>query len=192
MSKNVLEPTKEQVKAVKNMVVKDLSDEEIKEIISIRKVEKGEKALKNFSELMKFGAPVARPGRIAFENISKNYIKYIKESDFYDDLNDGLLDEVFFDEELESEMVEDMREEGEEEEIAFYKEVKKDIINMKEQGLKIDRNLVWDIYTIISGERQKYYLEREGNDIEFLKKLYSNIPTKKEKRIQKRWKKMFE
>ena len=76
--------------------------------------------------------------------------------------------------------------------IFTYKEVKKDIINMKEQGLKIDRNLVWDIYTIISGERQKYYLEREGNDIEFLKKLYSNIPTKKEKRIQKRWKKMFE
>lgn len=192
MSKNVLEPTKEQVKEVKNMVVKDLSDEEVKEIISIRKVEKGEKALKNFSELMKFGASVARPGRIAFENISENYIEYIKQSDFYDDLNDGLLDEVFFDDEMESEMIEDMKEEGEEEEIAFYKEVKKDIISMKEQGLKIDRNLVWDLYAIISGERQRYYLERNGNDIEFLKKLYSNIPTKKEKRINKRWKKMFE
>lgn len=187
-----MEPTKSQIKEVKNMVVKNLTDEEIREIISVRKVEKGEKTLKNFSELMKFGTAVPRPGRIAFSEISENYIKYIKESDFYDDLNDGLLDEVFFDEELESEMVEDMREEGEEEEIAFYEEVKKDIINMKEQGLKIDRNLVWDLYAIISGEKQRYYLERDGNDIEFLKKLYSNIPTKKEKRIQKRWKKMFE
>lgn len=192
MSKKILEPSKEQINAVKNMIVKNLTDEEVREIISVRKIEKGEKTLRNFSELMKFGTAVPRPGRIPFENISTSYIKYIKESDFYDDLNDGLLDEVFFDEEMESEMIEDMKEEGEEEEIAFYKEVKKDIINMKEEGLKIDRNLVWDIYAIISGEKQRYYLERDGNDIEFLKKLYGNIPTKKEKRIQKRWKKMFE
>ena len=190
--KVVLEPTKEQVKAVKQMVVKDLSDEEVAEIISVRKVEKGERTLENFSELIKFGTAVPRPGRIAWDKISKNYLKNIKESDFYDDLNEGYLDEVFFDSELEAEMLEDMKEEGEDEEIAFYKKVKKDIINMTKQGLKVDRNFTWDVYNILNGEKQKFYLERNGNDIEFLKKLYQHIPSKKEKRINKRWKKRFE
>lgn len=85
-----------------------------------------------------------------------------------------------------------MKEEGEDEEIAFYKKVKKDIINMTKQGLKVDRNFTWDVYNILNGEKQKFYLERNGNDIEFLKKLYQHIPSKKEKRINKRWKKRFE
>ena len=119
--KIVLEPTKEQKEQMKNIVAVKLSDEEIGEIMSVRKVEKGERALQNFSELMKFGAAVPRPGRIPWEEISENYIKYIKESDFFDDLNEGYLDEVFFDEELEKEMLEDMKEEEEFKEIEFYK-----------------------------------------------------------------------
>lgn len=187
-----LEPTKKQIEQVKNMVVKNLSDDEIREIISLRKVEKGEKALASFDGLVKFGAKVPRPGRIPWDEISENYIEYIKESDFFEDLNDGLLDEVFFDDDIEAEMLDDMREEGELEEIKFYKEVKKDILEMTEKGLKVNRNFVWDVFNIINGEKQRFYLERDGNDIEFLKKLYSHIPAKKEKRIMKRWKKMFE
>ncbi len=189
--KIVLEPTKEQKEQMKNIVAVKLSDEEIGEIMSVRKVEKGERALQNFSELMKFGAAVPRPGRIPWEEISENYIKYIKESDFFDDLNEGYLDEVFFDEELEKEMLEDMKEEEEFKEIEFYKLVKKDIIEMQEKGLKVDRNLTWDVFFIVNGEKQRYYLERSGNNVEFLKKLYSYIPEKKNKRIENKWKERF-
>ena len=189
--KIVLEPTKEQKEQMKKIVAVKLSDEEIGEIMSVRKVEKGERALQNFSELMKFGAAVPRPGRIPWEEISENYIKYIKESDFFDDLNEGYLDEVFFDEELEKEMLEDMKEEEEFKEIEFYKLVKKDIIEMQEKGLKVDRNLTWDVFFIVNGEKQRYYLERSGNNVEFLKKLYSYIPEKKNKRIENKWKERF-
>lgn len=190
--KMVLEPTKEQIETMKKIVVKNLTDEEIGEIISVQKIEKGEEVKKTFSELMKFGTAVKRPGRIPFDEIEESYLEYIKESDFFDDLNEGYLDEVFTDKELEAEMLEDMREEGEEEEIAFYEEVKEGIEKMKEQGLVINRNLVWDLFSILNGEKQRYYLERKGNDIEFLKKLYGHIPEKKMKRINKRWKKRFE
>lgn len=187
-----MKANKEQKEKMQKLVVKSLSDDEVKEIISTWKVQRGEKALENFSELTKFGEKIPRPGRIKWDDVSEKYINYIKESDFFDDLNDGLLDEVFFDEELESELLSDMEEEEEFDEIKKYQAVKEDVLKMQKKGLKIDRNLVWDIHAIISGETQKFYLERAGNDIEFLKDLYSEIPPKKVKRIQKRWKSMFE
>lgn len=185
-------PSKEQIENVKKMVVKNLTDDEISEIISIKKIEKGEKTLENFSHLIKFGGEIPRPGRIKWEELKdSSYVKYIKESE-YDDLTDGLLDDVFFDKELKTEHIEDMREEGEEEELAFFKEVENEVNQLISKGLVIDRNLVWDIKSILTMEKQKYYLKREGNDIGFLKELYSYIPEKKMKRIQKRWKKRWE
>lgn len=187
-----MKPTKEQIKKAETIVVKNLSDEEVGEIISIKKIEKGEKTLKNFSELVKFGTAVPRPGRISWEKLKDSvYVKYIKESEF-DDLSDGLLDDVFFNEEMKAEHIEDMKEEGEDEELQIFKEVEKEIKKLQDKGLEINRNLVWDIKSILTMEKQKYYLIRDGNDIEFLKELYSYIPQKKMKRIEKRWKKRWE
>ena len=189
-----MNPTNEQIKNIKNIVVKDLDMDTIGEIISVKNIEEGEKTLKNFSELTKFGTPVPRPGRIAFKIIEEkapHYLQLLKDTSGIDDINDGMFDEGLLDEETFKETIEEMEEEGEIEEAQDYQFARQQLLELVEMGLKVDRNLTWDVRKIMRNENLIYYLERDGNDIDFLKELYSYISDKKMKRIRKVWNSQF-
>lgn len=189
-----MNPTNEQIKNIKNIVVKDLDMDTIGEIISVKNIEEGEKTLKNFSELTKFGTPVPRPGRIAFEIIEEkapHYLQLLKDTSGIDDINEGMFDEGLLDEEKFKETIEEMEEEGEIEEAQNYQFARQQLLELVEMGLKVDRNLTWDVRKIMRNENLIYYLERDGNDIDFLKELYSYISDKKMKRIRKAWNSQF-
>ena len=190
-----MNPNEEQIKQVKNIVVKNLDMDTIGEIISIKNIEEGEKSLNNFSEIMKFGTPVTRPGRIAFDIIkdkAPHYLKLLKETSGLDDINDGVFDEYLLDENKFKEIVNEMKEEDEIEEAQDYTEARKELLQLINMGLKVDRNLTWDVRKIMRNENLIFYLERDGNDIDFLKELYKYIPEKKMKRIRKAWNAQFE
>lgn len=183
-----MNPNETQITNVKNIVVKELDDDTIGEIISVKNIETGETTLANFHELKKFGTEVPRPGRIPFQEIvekAPQYIELLTNTRGMDEINEGMFDEKLLNTEAFNEIKNEMLEEDEIEEAITYEEARKQIVSL--QGLKIDRNLVWDIRKIVRSDKQREYLESQGNDIEFLKKLYSYIPEKKMKRIQKRW-----
>lgn len=189
-----MNPSKTQIENVENMIVKKLSNDEIGEIISIKNIEEGERTLENFSHLIKFGGEIPRPGRIEFEVIRKSaphYLQLLKETSGIDDINDGMFDECLLDDDKFKEIVDEMREEEEEEEANTYTLARKELKSLINEGLEVNRNLTWDVRKIMRNENLIYYLERDGNDVEFLKKLYSYIPENKMKRIRERWNEQF-
>lgn len=189
-----MNPSKTQIKNVENMIVKKLSNDEIGEIISIKNIEEGERTLANFSHLIKFGGEIPRPGRIEFEVIRESaphYLQLLKETSGIDDINDGMFDECLLDDDKFKEIVDEMREEEEEEEANTYTLARKELKSLINEGLEVNRNLTWDVRKIMRNENLIYYLERDGNDVEFLKKLYSYIPENKMKRIRERWNEQF-
>lgn len=189
-----MKPTETQIEKVKNMIVKDLSDDELGEIISIKNIEDGERAQKNFSELQKFGEAIPRPGRVPWSQMEEEaptYLDLLRNTSGLDEIEEGMFDEAFLDEEIFSDITDEMLEEGEDAEVLELKQARDELLALQEQGLKIDRNLTWDCRKIIRNENLIFYLERDGNDIEFLKELYSHIPDKKMKRIRKAWNSRF-
>ena len=102
-----------------------------------------------------------------------------------------MFDECLLDEEKFKEIIEEMEEEGENEEAQDYQFARQQLLELVEMGLKVDRNLTWDVRKIMRNENLIYYLERDGNDIDFLKELYSYISDKKMKRIRKAWNTQF-
>ena len=190
-----MRPNKEQIKNVENIVVKDLDMDTIGEIISVKNIEVGEKTLANFSELNKFGTPVARPGRLAFSTIEEtapHYLELLRETSGQDDINEGKFDEALIDEAKFQEIVEEMEEEDEIEEAQNYREARKELLKLIDLGLKVDRNLTWDIRKIMRNENLIFYLERDGNNVPFLRELYSHIPDGKMKRIRNKWNEQFQ
>lgn len=190
-----MNPNEEQIKQVKNIVVKNLDKDQIGEIISVKNIEEGEKSLQTFSELVKFGTPVARPGRIAFDIVEEkapHYLELLEETSGIDDINDGMFDECLMDEDKFKDIIAEMEEEDEIEEAHQYRQARKELLKLVEMGLTVDRNLTWDVRKIVRNKKLTFYLERDGNDVNFLKELYSHIPDKKMKRIRKAWNKQFE
>ena len=189
-----MNPNESQIKQVKNIVAKKLDMDTIGEIISIKNIEEGEKTLENFSELNKFGTAVPRPGRVKFDVIRESaphYLKLLRETSGIDDINDGMFDDCLLDDDKFKEIVDEMREEEEEEEANTYTLARKELKSLINEGLEVNRNLTWDVRKIMRNENLIYYLERDGNDIGFLKKLYSYIPDNKMKRIRERWNEQF-
>lgn len=70
--------------------------------------------------------------------------------------------------------------------------LKEEIRIVETMGVEWNENLVWDIWMILRGIRQRNYMEREGLPVDYLIELYSYIPRGEYKKIKKHYQKRFE
>lgn len=183
---------------MENVIVKNLTDDEVNEIINVNNIIVGRKTLENFSALVKFGTPIDREDRVSWEVLNEKapeYIALMNEVQGFDgveDINDGKFDTVFLDDDKFQEELDEILEEEEFEEADVLQKAREQLVNLQGAGLKINRNLTWDVWKILRMYRLEEYLKQQGNNIDFLIELYSYIPAKKMKRIRKRYNKQFD
>lgn len=72
------------------------------------------------------------------------------------------------------------------------KQLKEEIKAAEKEGVDWNENLVWDIWMILRGIRQRKYMEREGLPVDYLVELYSYIPKSEYKIIKEHYQSTFD
>ncbi len=175
--------TKEQIKQIEEIVnkkienIEELEIEEVEEIIFVEQIEEGEIKKENFYEAVtKMGLPYTKKGRIPFkevEEIAEELCEFLKvSSNPKSDIKDALAMKTEKGvNKINSRIKKSkkIRERDKQRITERNEKINKEIIKLENKDVKINRNLMWDIYMIKRGEKRLERFEEEGQDIELLK-----------------------
>ena len=155
----------------------EMEIEEIEEIIFVDQIEEGEIRRENFLEsITKMGLPYTKKGRIAIEEVEETaeelceFLKYstnpqgdikdlmkMKDKKGVDKINNKIKNSTKIRERDKAPVIERNN--------TIHNELKA----LSKKKVKVNNNLMWDLYTIKRGERRAERFEEEGQDIELLK-----------------------
>ena len=177
--------TKEQIEIMQSLDVDKMTSEEINDVVTVNNIVIGEKEEDEFEATIRFGIEMPKEGRIPFDIVEENLdviwteIENIKGFPG-DTINTGLFttklvtkDEKFF-EEFVGDM-KDRRGKPMKEEQEKYRKMREEALGLIEKGLKWNDNLIWTLWKIIRGRRQRTFMEKSGESVEFKIELYSYI-----------------
>ena len=177
--------TKEQKEIMQSLDVDKMTSEEINDVVTVNNIVIGEKEEDEFEATIRFGIEMPKEGRIPFDIVEENLdviwteIENIKGFPG-DTINTGLFttklvtkDEKFF-EEFVGDM-KDRRGKPMKEEQEKYRKMREEALGLIEKGLKWNDNLIWTLWKIIRGRRQRTFMEKSGESVEFKIELYSYI-----------------
>lgn len=177
--------TKEQIEIMQSLDVDKMTSEEINDVVTVNNIVIGEKEEDEFEETIRFGIAMPKEGRIPFDIVEENLdviwteIENIKGFPG-DTINTGLFttklvtkDEKFF-EEFVGDM-KDRRGKPMKEEQEKYRKMREEALGLIEKGLKWNDNLIWTLWKIIRGRRQRAFMEKSGESVNFKIELYSYI-----------------
>lgn len=199
------------------VIANDVDGTQVREIVTCKNIEMGEKKAVEFKGVLrlngKFVPKVGRPLGLAelekemptmferIENIEGNPRDVIEDDK---ELTSGLT--VASNEEtalrrINASIKNMVENDGVEPEVAelikkqLLKErelLKEEIRVVETMGVIWNENLVWDIWMIKRGIRQRAYMEQEGLPVDYLIELYGYIPQGEYKKIKKHYQKRFE
>ena len=177
--------TKEQIEIMETLNVEQMSKEEIDDVVTINNIVIGEKEEDEFEETIRFGIAMPKEGRIPFNVVEENLdviwteIENIKGFPG-DTINTGMFttklvskDEKFFEEFVDG--MKDRRGRPMKEEQKKYRKMREEALVLIEKGLKWNDNLIWTLWKIIRGRRQRAFMEKSGESVDFKIELYSYI-----------------
>jgi len=177
--------TKEQIEIMQSLDVDKMTSEEINDVVTVNNIVIGEKEEDEFEETIRFGIAMPKEGRIPFDiveeglNVIWEEIENIKGFPG-DTINTGLFttklvtkDEKFFEEFVGN--MKDRRGKPMKEEQEKYRKMREEALGLIEKGLKWNDNLIWTLWKIIRGRRQRTFMEKSGESVEFKIELYSYI-----------------
>ena len=198
--------TEEDIKQMKEIIAEELitkaikedDNSEIREIITCKNIEMGETKLREFTGVVRLTRFIPKNGRTmsykelekemptmfeAIENMEGNPVDVItKEKAFTSDLTVKTNEAIAL-RRLEATVEKIKEEQGEEiaelvrkAELEQRKELKEEIKKVQEKGVEWDENIVFDIWMILRGIRQRKYMEDDKLPVDMLIELYSYIP----------------
>ena len=212
--KTTQEISKEDIKKMKEILAEEVIAEAIetgdnsgiREIVTCKNIEIGEKKLREFTGVVRLTRYIKKQGRTlsynelekemptmfkAIENIEGNPTDVIvTQKAFTSDLTLESNEAIAL-RRLEGTIKQIKKEQGEEvanmikeAELEQRKELKEEIKKVQEQGVDWNENIVYDIWMIQRGIRQRAYMEGEQLPVDMLIELYSYIPTPEYKKIK--------
>ncbi len=175
--------TKEQLKEIENIVGKKLEDlesleiEEIEEVIFVEQVELGEVEEENFYEAVtKMGLPYIKKGRIPFEEVEKIapvVLEFFKKSSSPQvDIKDALkmrTEKGVKGINTRIEKTRKIRERDKKATIERNNNIHKELELLESKKVKVNKPLMWSLYTIMRGRKRLEYFQENGDDIELLR-----------------------
>ena len=175
--------TKEQLKEIENIVGKKLEDlesleiEEIEEVIFVEQVELGEVEEENFYEAVtKMGLPYIKKGRIPFEEVEKVapvVLEFFKKSSSPQvDIKDVLKMRTEKGVKGVNTRIEKTRKKRERDKKATIERnnnIHKELKLLESKKVKVNKPLMWSLYTIMRGRKRLEYFQENGDDIELLR-----------------------
>lgn len=213
--------SKEDIKQMKEILaeeviaeaVKTSDNSNIREIVTCKNIEMGEKKLREFTGVVRLTRYIPKQGRAlsynelekempvmfeAIENIEGNPVDVIVTqkaftSDLMLDSNEQIalrrLNATI--EKIKQEQGEEVANMIKEAELEQRKSLQKEIKKVQEQGVDWDENIVFDIWMIQRGKRQRAYMEGEKLPVDMLIELYSYIPNTEYKKIKEYYQSTF-
>lgn len=151
--------------------------EQIEEPIFVEQVEIGEIEKENFyNAVTEMGISYIKKGRIPFEEFEEmapNMLQFLKESTNpkVDTKNVLAMETEKGVEKINSkiERTKKIRDKDKQKTIDRNVNIHNEINTLKENGVKVNRNLMWSVYKIMRGEKRLERFEEDGKDIELLK-----------------------
>ena len=177
--------SKKQIEIMQSSDVDKMSKEEIDDVVTINNIIIGEKEEDEFEAGLRFGIEMPKEGRIPFEIVEENLDVLWEEINNIrgypgDTINTGMFttklvtkDEEYFEEFINN--MKDRRGRPMTEQQERYREMRKEALLLIEKGLKWNENLIWTLWKIIRGRRQRAIMEKTGESVEFKIELYSHI-----------------
>lgn len=220
-AKTTQEISKEDIKQMKEILAEEVIAEAVKtgdnsnirEIVTCKNIEMGEKKLREFTGVVRLTRYIPKQGRglsynelekempvmfEAIENIEGNPVDVIVTqkaftSDLMLDSNEQIalrrLNATI--EKIKQEQGEEVAKMIKEAELEQRKSLQKEIKKVQEQGVDWDENIVFDIWMIQRGKRQRAYMEGEKLPVDMLIELYSYIPNTEYKKIKEYYQSTF-
>ena len=175
--------TKKQLKEIENIVGKKLEDleslsiEEIEEVIFVEQVELGEVEEENFYEAVtKMGLPYIKKGIIPFEEVEKIapiILEFFKKSSSPQvDIKDALkmrTEKGVKGINTRIEKTRKIRERDKKATIERNNNIHKELELLESKKVKVNKPLMWSLYTIMRGSKRLEYFQENGDDIELLR-----------------------
>lgn len=177
--------TKEQIEIMQSLDVDKMTKEEIDDVVTVNNIVIGEKEEDEFEAGLRFGIEMPKEGRIPFSIVEEGLDVIWEEINNIkgypgDTINTGMFttklvtkDEKYFEEFVND--MKDRRGRPMKEQQKKYREMRKEALALIEKGLKWNDNLIWTLWKIIRGRRQRGIMEKSGESVEFKIELYSYI-----------------
>ena len=166
-------------KAVENKIsnLEGWTIEEIEEPIFVDQIEIGEVEEANFYEAVtEMGVGYIKKGRIPFEEFEEmatSMLQFFKESTNpkVDTKNALAMETEKGVEKINAKVkrTSKIREKDKQKTIDRNINIHNEIKTLKENGVKVNRNLMWSVYKIMRGKKRLERFEEDGKDIELLK-----------------------
>ena len=196
------------------VIANDVNNEQVREIITCKNIQMGEEKNLTFKGVFRLsGKFIPKDGRpLSFDELEKEMPEMFEAIENMEGRPSDIIDD---DKEFTSELTVASNEEralrklnaniqlveqesGKEvaelvkKQLLEKREVlKQEIKKVEEMGVIWNENIVWDIWMIQRGRRQRAYLKREGLPVDYLIKLYSYIPKKEYDKLKKHYQKQF-
>lgn len=185
------EITQEMKQQMENLSVEKMTRTEVDNVITIRNINIGETAEEEFQNKIKFGIEMPKEGRIPLKTVEANIPTIWEEisnitGNPKDCISTGMFTDLLLtnDKEYLKRFFDAMKTDSERKR---FKTMRKEAKTVIDKGLKWNDSLIWDIWKIIRGRKQRVYLENNGDNVDFLIKLYSYIPEVTQDKIKEKY-----
>ena len=215
------EISKEEIKQMQEIIGEEIiakaieedDNSEIREIITCKNIELGEKRLEEFNGVIRLTKFIPKKGRDlsyeeleekmptmfnAIENMEGNPVEIIKKDKAFTADLTLASNEAIAMKRLEASIKIVKQKQGEKAaelvkkaQLEERKSMKAEIKTVEEKGVEWDEQLVFDIWMILRAIRQRKYMEEEKLPVDLLIKLYSYIPRKEYKKIKEYYQSTF-